>query len=914
MVKRGQKRRKLKVSRLILLAIILLFIIGIGSALGFVLGIAKNLPDWQATDLSTENTTFIYDANGDLVVKLHKTENRTPVELKDMPSYLIDAFIATEDVRFRQHYGVDLKRIFGAFVADIRNRDLSQGASTITMQLVRNAILEDQEKKFERKIKEALLAIQVERHYTKDEILYFYLNEIYFGHGAYGVEAASQTYFGKNVGDLTLGEAAILAGVVKGAKYYSPFLNPENALSRRNVVLNNMVRYNKISAEQAEEAKKEPLKLADYQKKDLYAYPWFTDYVVDQAEDMLEAAGLDSSQLYTGGFRIYTTLDPNIQKAAEDAYSNSAYFPKSSSADPIQSAMVVMDPKTGEVRALIGGREHLTKRGLNRATAMRRQPGSAIKPIAVYGPALEKGYSPSSVVDDVPVVFGSSSQPYAPENYDGKYRGLITMREAVRKSVNVPAVKFLNEIGISEGFSFAKRLGLPLDDKNDKNLSLALGGLTHGVSPLDIAAAYSAFDNQGVYIEPHVITKITDQKGNTIVDVTPKKTIAMSEQTAYLMTDMLKTVVDTGTGTKAKMNRPVAGKTGTTQLPDKPIFKSVRGNSNKDAWFAGFTPELVGVVWIGYDEDIDQNGKPQYLKKVYGGQYPAMIWKSVMEQSLKNVPVKPFEVPPGIVHQAVDIKSGKLPSDLTPDAFIKDEIFAKENVPTEVSDVWVTAAICPDSGLLATDYCPTRITGVFLKRPEPLPNTGKKPLDADLSLPDSYCTLHGGQPGNTGTQLISLCTDPRHGDTPVLANIPREGETGGCPPEYVVKKAFEPGTAPTERCDLNDHQVVKATWGNGNETIPETPRDVTYSVSKKNNQTEVHISWKDIAGDKIFYKIERWPKNNPGDIVTFRSYASSFTDNSVDVDTYFYQISAVNEETMAASRPTESIQVSIEEE
>lgn len=814
MTTQKRKKRKIKASRVIILSIIFLMIIGFGSALGLFIGIVRNLPEWKAEDLLTENTSFIYDANGDLVVKLHKSENRTSVELSAMPSHLIDAFIATEDIRFYQHFGVDIKRVFGAFVADIRNRSFSEGASTLTMQLVRSAILEDPEKKIERKIKEALLAIQVERHYTKDEILSFYLNEIYFGHGANGVQAAAQTYFGKDVGELTLGESAMLAGVVRNARIYSPFLNPENAIKIRNVVLNNMVRYNKITQAEADAAKEEPLQLADYNKNNLYAYPWFTDYVIDQAGDLLEAAGLDSSLLYTGGYKIYSTLDPKIQKAAEDAYNDESFFPKSTTSDPIQSAMAVMDPKTGAVKALIGGREHQTKRGLNRATDIKRQPGSSIKPVAVYGPALEQGFSPSSVVDDVPTTFGSASNPYKPTNYDGKYRGLITMREAVQYSVNVPAVKFLSIIGVSEGFSFAKKLGLPLDDKNDKNLSLALGGLTRGVSPLDLTAAYAAFDNQGVYIEPYVITKIVDRNGTTIVDVTPKKTVAMKEQTAYLMTDMLKTVVDAGTGTRAKLNRPVAGKTGTTQLPDKPIFNSVRGNSNKDAWFAGYTPELVGVVWMGYDEDVDKDGKPNYLRQVYGGQYPARIWKSVMEKSLQGVPVKAFVMPPGIVTLAIDTKTGKKPSNLTPDGFIKNEIFAKNNAPTEDSDAWVSASICPDSGLIATDACPRKVNGIFLKNAR----ANEKALDAGLALPASTCNIHVGQPTNPGTELIGICTDPRHNGNPVLANYPQEGETGGCPQEFIQFRSFDSGNVPSEHCNLSDHQVEKAPSGNADGT------------------------------------------------------------------------------------------------
>ncbi|MGI6678656.1 MAG: transglycosylase domain-containing protein [Dehalobacterium sp.] len=802
--KKPEKKRKIKISHVLLLSFLFIMIIGVGSALGLLYGIVKDLPDWDAADLEADSTSFVYDMNGELVVKLHKTENRVPVKLEAIPDHLVNAFLATEDVRFREHHGVDVKRVFGALIADIRNRDFSEGASTLTMQLVRNAILEDQEKKVERKIKEALLAIQVERNYTKDEILTMYLNEIYFGHGTHGVQAASQLYFGKNVGELTLGESAMITGLVRNPRKYSPFLNFDNALHIRNVVLNNMVRYEMISQEEAEQAKEETPLLADYQQQNIYAYPWFTDFVIDQAVNYIEAAGMEPSQIYTGGLRIHTTLDPKIQKAAEEAYANESFFPKSNTDDPVQSAMAVLDPKTGEVRALIGGREHLTKRGLNRATDIKRQPGSAFKPISVYAPALEDGFAPSSRVNDVPTTFGSSKYPYKPVNYDGRYRGSVTMRQAVEDSINVPAVKFLSMIGVSKGYNFAKNLGLDLD-KNDENLSLALGGLTYGVSPLALAAAYAAFDNQGVYLEPHVITKIVDQYGNTIVDVVPKKTIAMNERTAYLMTDMLETVVKTGTGTRAQMNRPVAGKTGTTQLPDKAIFNNIKGSANKDAWFAGYTPELVGVVWMGYDQDVDKNGKPNYLRQVYGGQYPARIWKYVMEKSLAGVPVTAFTKPTGIVSIAIDTKTGKLASNLTPDKYVRYEIFSDGNAPTEYSDAWITANICSESKLLATEACPNQAKGIFLDASY----ASQSDIAAGLTAPSAYCDIHQGAESVIGTEMIGICIDPRHQGKLVLANYPQEGESGGCPQSYIQFRSFESGEVPSKHCSLEDHQVKK---------------------------------------------------------------------------------------------------------
>lgn len=718
---KNNKIPKIKISRVILISLLALFLISLGLTIRLLL----NIPEWKPSDFETEMSSTIFDIQENKITALHNSENRTPISLDLMPSYLIDAFISTEDTRFFEHPGVDIIRIAGAVLTDIKDMGFSQGASTITMQLARNAILESQEKKLDRKIQEALLALQIERQYTKEEILQYYLNEIYFGHGANGVQAASQTYFGKEAIDLTLGEAAILAGLVRNPRMYSPFLNPENALKIRSVVLDNMVRYDKISSYQAVKAKNESLDLATLNKKEAFLYPWFTDYVIDEAEDLLAENGYESGQLYTGGFKIHTTLDPEIQEAAEEAYSDSNNFPENNTANPIQSAMAIIDPKTGGIKALIGGREYITRRGLNRATSMQRQPGSTIKPIAVYGPAIEKGYSANSILDDSPVVFGSGKNAYSPKNYDGKYRGRITIREAVRLSVNVPAVKLLSEIGVNEGYNFARALGFPLLP-NDKNLALSLGGLSKGVSPLNMAAAYAAFDNQGVYIEPHAITKILDHNGNTIIDVKPNRRIVMKEETAQQITSILRTVIESGTGTRAKLSRPAAGKTGTTQIPS-----NVTGSRNitgaMDTWFAGYTPELVGVVWIGYDKLYDENGNLQYLQQGQntGGKYPALIWKTVMEQALKNAPIKNFKGAGGIVYKNSNV-TDKTNSKENIDELINNEATEKPQDETEAADAFVTVTIDPETGLLANDNCPIKVTKTF--SPEEVPTV--------------YCNIH----------------------------------------------------------------------------------------------------------------------------------------------------------------------------
>jgi penicillin-binding protein 1A len=792
-----RKRRRLRVGRLILVAFFVLILLAVMAATGVVLAAVMDMPDWNPALIGGAMTTTVYDRENQLIASLHGQENRIPVPLERIPEHLQEAVIAIEDMRFYQHHGVDPRAILRAAIVDITRGTREQGGSTITQQLAKNAFIENPEKTLKRKVQEAIMAIQLERMYTKREILEFYLNEIYFGHGAYGVQAAAKTYFNKNVEDLNLAEAAMLAGLIKSPGTYSPLMeaNLPRAKERQALVLDTMVRCDFITREEAEQAKKAPLEFRQGEaEKSSYRYPFYLDYVVEEAEKLLAANGLEEKLLFTGGLKIYTALDPKTQQKMEQVYHDADNFPKSADEVPVQSAMVVLDPHTGELRALIGGREHEVRRGWNRAVHTKRHPGSAIKPIAVYAPALEEaGYSPATVVDDVPVSYGK----YAPDNYDGRYRGLVSIREAVRWSINVVAVKVLHDIGVERGYNFARDLGLPLTDRY-KYLSLALGAAE--ASPLDMAAAYAAFANGGIWIQPHAVTKITDRFDRVLVEVKPYKKVVMSEQTAFLITDMLQTVVKEGTGTRARLDRPVAGKTGTTQLPDTPEFRGKSGTT--DAWFIGYTPELVGAVWMGYD----QTDPKHYLRHVAGGTYPALIWKAVMAEALKGQPVRQFPRPPGIVYVSVDAKSGLLPSELTPRQFVVTEVFAKDRVPTRVSDVWVEAQVCTESHKLATPACPSVATGVFLKRP--VPYTGNvKPEDADLEVPTEYCPLHaaGGE-----TVEVEVCTDPRHQGVTYLANRPAPGQEGGCPPDLIERRHYPVNQAPTQYCPLPDHQVAGA--------------------------------------------------------------------------------------------------------
>jgi penicillin-binding protein 1A len=585
------------------------------------------IPAWTSADLATAFNTIIYDRDGRVIAVLKGVEDRLPLP-GELPQVVKDAFVATEDVRFYRHMGVDPEAVVRAMVANFREGRIVEGASTITQQLIKNSLLTP-EKTYNRKIKEVLLALELEKKYSKEEILNMYLTRIYFGHGAYGLEAAARTYFGKTAKDLNLPEAAVLAGLPKAPNRYSPFREPEEARQRMETVLSLMEENEFITKEQEEQAKLDGCKLASTPLNNPYEYPYYVDAVVDEAGKRL---GISEKEVYGGGLRIYTALDSKVQQAAQTVWSYNYNFPSTGPDKlPVQGAVAVLDYHNGEIKALVGGRGYDVKRGFNRAVDSRRQPGSTFKPIAVYGPALEAKYPPYMLLDDFSVRFGK----YAPENYSSGSRGYMTMASALKYSVNICAVKLLAKIGVETGYNFACKLGFELVP-SDKVLPLALGGLTHGVSPLQMASAYGAFANQGIQVEPHAIVKITDYSGAVVFDDLPKASKVMHSHTAAVMTEMLQEVVRGGTGTRARLDRPVAGKTGTTQLPDSPEFKKISGN--KDAWFVGYTPELVAAVWIGYD----RTDTAHYLRGVVGGSYPAVLWKKVMEQALAGVPKKSF--------------------------------------------------------------------------------------------------------------------------------------------------------------------------------------------------------------------------------------------------------------------------------
>ncbi|NLP42682.1 MAG: penicillin-binding protein 1A [Veillonellaceae bacterium] len=615
---RSSKKSRFNIT-LILLTVIIVLVTGAG--LGFIAASFSTLPSLKG-DIRPAAASQIYDINGKLIATTKSVENRIPVPISKVPKNLQHAFVAVEDVRFYQHAGIDPRGILRAAWSNLANRGVSEGGSTITQQLAKNALL-SQERTLKRKIQEAFLAIQIERQYTKNEILELYLNQIYFGQGAYGVQAAAHVYFGKNVEDLTLAESAMLAGIPKSPNYFSPFNNLKAATERQHTVLDQMVKYEYIDQTTANKAKNTKLKLAARSGSggNSSTASYFVDYVTQQ---VMEKYGADS--VYKDGLKIYTTLDYDMQIAAEQAMSKLPAARKDSNGiKQPQGALVAIDPHNGHIKAMVGGRGDDE---FNRAVMAERQPGSAFKPF-VFLAAIESGLDSASIISDTPVTFGD----WSPQNYNGKFNGNVTLRTAVERSLNVPAVKLAQQVGVDKPLYYAQQLGISTlvlqGSINDRNLASSLGGLTRGVTPLEIASAFGVIANQGVKAEPIAIIKILDRNGKVLEQRTTREKAVISERSAYILLDMMRGVITKGTGTAANIGRPAAGKTGTT-------------NDYKDAWFVGFTPDIVASVWIGYDND-------GYLNGITGGTIPADIWRSFMINACSKLPVRDFIKPAGLI-------------------------------------------------------------------------------------------------------------------------------------------------------------------------------------------------------------------------------------------------------------------------
>lgn len=669
-ISRKNKGGILRALRWVLLLMVL-------AVLGFVLFMAAQLWDldaWQDFDpaniLGAQQSLILYNGENGEILRLHDKEDRVSIPLSDVPDLVQKAFISAEDARFYEHPGVDVIRIVGAAWADIKAGGYVQGASTISQQLIKLSHL-TADKTISRKLEEAVLACQMETRYSKDEILEMYLNYVYFGGGYYGIEAAALGYFGVHAKDLSVAQGAMLAGILKSPSNYAPHLDFEASLARRDTVLSLMAEYGYLDDQGLADAKGETMVILH----DGTASEEGRNYYVDAAlQDAMEILQIDSETLLSGGYRIYTAMDSAIQNQCEAIFQQDDLFPGDA-----QGAIVVQEAGTGLIRAMVGGRgAYDTAMAFNRATDIRRQPGSVIKPVIAYAPALEGyGYTAATMLLDEPTTFAE----YSPRNFGNKYYGWVTLREAVTRSLNVPAVKVLSDIGVSAGKAFAQSCGIPFDPQ-DTSLTLALGGFTYGVSPLQIAGAYAAFASQGIYNTPTCIQRITDSTGKELYVYEPENRRVMSEQNAYILTSMLQSAIQEGTGHRLKdLDIPLAGKTGTVG----------EGEGNRDAWMACYSADYAAAVWIGYDTSQD-GALPQ---DATGGKYPALILEQLFQGLYQDRAPKEFSMPSGVNAYKLDKRTLEmfhepvLATALTPSSAIQTEVFVEGTQPTAQSSYWV---------------------------------------------------------------------------------------------------------------------------------------------------------------------------------------------------------------------------------
>jgi penicillin-binding protein 1A len=637
--KRPSRRRWLRPFVLALLILFILGGLGVGVAALWVFTILpRSLPPVTALEnFEPVQGSKIFDDSDELITEFH-VERRIFVPLTQIPKALKDAILATEDARFYSHFGVDPMGIARAVYQNFRHGRIVEGGSTITQQLAKVLFLTP-DKSLDRKLKEAVLAVELERRYSKDRLLEMYLNQIYFGHGAFGVEAAARTFFGKSVKDLSIPESALLAGLPKAPSTYSPFEHPDAAKRRRATVLARMVDVNVLKEAEAKTLSAAKLDLVPPERRRTTG-----QHYLEYVQQLLESA-YGADVVFKGGLQVYTTLSPTMQLKAEQSLreglkaleTRRLKASEKAGTAPVterpEGALLALDPQTGHIKAMVGGYDFF-KSEFNRATQARRQPGSSFKPF-VYIAALEAGLTAATEVEDSPVEFpgGPNGKPWKPENYDRKFRGPVTLQQALEESVNVATVKVQERIGLRRTINVARRMGVqsPLGE----NLSLALG--TSELSLLELTSAYGTLANQGQWLHPTTVRYVLDAQGKLLEENVPEPKQVLTPELAFVATQMLKGTIDRGTGVAAKaLGRPAAAKTGTT-------------NDYSNAWFIGFTPQLATGVWVGYD-------RPRSLGKDETGSRVAVpIWTTFMQSALAGMPAEDFPIPEKVVLVPVDL-------------------------------------------------------------------------------------------------------------------------------------------------------------------------------------------------------------------------------------------------------------------
>ncbi|WP_026495166.1 transglycosylase domain-containing protein [Butyrivibrio sp. WCD3002] len=815
---------------LILIAFIGLGVIGVSAGIGVFRGIIDTAPEIGNISVTpTGYSTFVYDTEGNQTAKLVSTDsNRIPVSWDMIPENLQHAFVAIEDERFYKHNGIDIQGIIRAAFVGLTSRELSQGASTITQQLLKNNVFSGWTSessdiaKIKRKIQEQYLAIQLEKTMSKEDILLNYMNTINLGSNTLGVQAASLRYFNKSVANLSLSECAVIAGITQNPSRFNPITHPDNNALRRDKVLNNMLKQGYITKEEFDEAMADDvyarIQVVDEETSDDSVNSYFVDALTNQLIDDLINAGYNETQaytlLYSGGLKIYSTQDPAIQAICDSELSNPDNYPENtkylldyaltvsdsegnktnyssemmksyfqqenpgfnllfSSEEDAQAkideykaavvgandkvdgesinltpqpqvSLTIEDHATGYVAAMVGGRgAKIASRTLNRATDTVRQPGSTFKVLSAYAPALDSaGFTLATVLNDAPFNY-QGGRPV--RNWYGEaYRGLTTVRTAIKDSMNIIAVKTITLITPQLAFDYLKNFGFTtiveseeINGKiySDIQATTALGGLTHGVTNLELNAAYAAIANGGVYVKPKLYTKVVDHDGNTILDNTQiESTRILKDSTAYLLTSAMTDVVTSGTGTAVNFGTTaIAGKTGTT-------------SDENDVWFAGFTNYYTATTWAGYDNNVDMNKEEARLAKT--------LWRAVMEKVHADLPAATFEKPDSVITATVCSRSGKAPIAGLCDGVLMSEYFEEGTVPTDSCDVHYAGTICQFDNVPATDTCPFKVNGIFELTPaEP----AALQAQSGIETPETQYTTELDENGNPVTRPIVTC-------------------------------------------------------------------------------------------------------------------------------------------------------------
>jgi penicillin-binding protein 1A len=599
----------------------LLAVIMLASAIvaGGLVGLAisfRNLPDVRVLrNYIPSETSYFYDINGKVLASIHGEANREVIPLNKISPELKRAVLAIEDSHFYSHHGINISSVGRASIVNWQRGAVAEGGSTLTMQLVKNIFL-TQQRRFSRKVAEAVLAIRLEQILSKDQILEMYLNQVYWGHNNYGVETAAQSYFGKSAADLNLAEAAMMAGIIQAPQNYSPFVSMKTAKQRQGTVLSRMRNLGWITAEEEEQARETKIALGKIRSFQRSTMPFVTNTA---ARELEREYGLESVQ--KGGLRVQTTVDSRMQRIAEETVTKWHKTIRSQGVRADQMALVSVDPRTQFIKALVGGVDY-QKSEFNRATQARRQPGSSFKPFVFYAAFASGKYTPNSTINDTPVSYRIPGGVWTPKNYDDSFNGSMTVRRALEVSRNIPAVKLGSAVGLNRVVEICRILGI--NSPMEPVPSLPLGAI--GVTPLEMASAYATIANYGWQSKPTIIARVTDSRGNVILDNSPKPQLVLEPWAAATLTDVMRGVITSGTGTAAQIGRPAAGKTGTT-------------SSERDIWFVGFVPQLATAVWVGND-----NYRP-VGKGATGGVFVAPIWRAFMSQALKNTPVENFRPP-----------------------------------------------------------------------------------------------------------------------------------------------------------------------------------------------------------------------------------------------------------------------------